>query len=80
MEDGGGLAYMAAKLAYCHANLVAVHRISGMGALDSHTLRSYAYVRMQPIIRTLIYFCSVSTSFGGCAAKIHATSFSCSSW
>jgi hypothetical protein len=35
---------------------------------------------MNNALRSSNYFCSFSAVFGGCGAKIHATSFCCSLW
>jgi hypothetical protein len=51
MEDGGRLAPMVAELVDRLAILVVVRRFLGMGALDSRSLPSDNYVRMQTFVR-----------------------------
>jgi hypothetical protein len=51
MEVGGRLAPMADELVDRLAILVAVRRFPGMGAVDSRSLRSGIYVRMQHFVR-----------------------------
>jgi hypothetical protein len=80
LEDGGRLAPMAAELVDRLAILVAVRRFPGMGAADSRSLCSENYVRMQHFVRSSNYFYSFSAFFGGCATRVHATSFCCSSY
>jgi hypothetical protein len=55
MEDGGRLAPMAAELVDRLAILVALRRFLGMGAVDSRSLRSDSYVRMQHFVRRSTY-------------------------
>jgi hypothetical protein len=72
LEDGGRLAPMAAELVDRLAILVAV------GAVDSRSLRSDSYVRMQHFVRRS--HVPFRRFLGGCVARIGATSFDCSSW
>jgi hypothetical protein len=74
--DGGWLAPMATELVDRLAILVVVRRFPGMGANDSRSLRydSYATLCLWK------YLCSSSVFLGGCATRIHATSFCWSSW
>jgi hypothetical protein len=46
---------MAAELVDCLAILVAVRRFTGMGAVDSRSLRSNNYVRLQHFVRRSTY-------------------------
>jgi hypothetical protein len=51
MEGGSRLAPMAAEVVDRMAILVVVRRFPGMGTLDSRSLRSDSYVRMQHFVR-----------------------------
>jgi hypothetical protein len=66
MKDGGRLAPMAAELVDRLAILVAVRRFPNMSVVDSRSLRSDNYVRLQHFVRRTI---SVPfwRLFGGCA-------------
>jgi hypothetical protein len=76
VEDGRRLAPMAAELADRLAISVAIRRFPSMGVTDSRSLpRSDIYVCLYATFRLSIYFDLLSTGFGGCAARIHATSF-----
>jgi hypothetical protein len=79
LEDGGRLAPMAVELVDRMANLVAVRRFHGICAADSRYLRCDNYVRRQHFVRRTTYV-PFQRFLGGCAARIHATSFCCSSW
>jgi hypothetical protein len=54
-EDGGRLAPMAAELVDRLAVLVAIRRFPSMGVVDSRSLRSDIYVRMQHFARRTTY-------------------------
>jgi hypothetical protein len=62
MEDGGRL---AAELVARLAILVAIRRFPGMGAVDSRSLRSDGYVRMQHFVRL-----STSVPFRRCLGGV----------
>jgi hypothetical protein len=51
MEDGGRLAPMADELVDRLAILVVIHRFPSMDAVDSRSLRSDSYVRIQHFVR-----------------------------
>jgi hypothetical protein len=51
LEDGGRLVPVAVELVVRLAILVAVRRLPGMGDVDSRSLRSDSYVRMQHFVR-----------------------------
>jgi hypothetical protein len=55
MEDGGRLAPMGVELVDRLAILVVVRRFPDMGAVDSRSLRSIRYVRMQHFVRRSTY-------------------------
>jgi hypothetical protein len=55
LEDGGWLAPMADELVDRMAILVAVRRFPCMRVVDSHSLRSHSYVRMQHFVRRTTY-------------------------
>jgi hypothetical protein len=55
LEDGDRLAPMAADLVDRLAILVAIRRLSGMGVVDSRSLRSDNYVHMQHFVRRTTY-------------------------
>jgi hypothetical protein len=76
------LLFLAAELADRLAILVAVRRFPGMGVADSRSLRSVINASMQHSVRRTTYVSLLRFFFwgGGCAARVHATSFCCSSW
>jgi hypothetical protein len=55
LEDGGRLAPMAAELVDRLNILVAVRRFPAMGAIDSRSMGSGGYVRMQRFVRRTTY-------------------------
>jgi hypothetical protein len=64
MEDGGRLAPMAAELVDCLAYLMAIRRFPGMGAANSHSMRSDSCVRKQHIS-----FVDLLTMFPSCVFR-----------
>jgi hypothetical protein len=79
LKDGGRLAPMAAELVDRLAILVAVLRFPGVGVGDSRFFAFFAIMSVCNIsfVELLLFLFGV---FGGCAARVHATSFCCSSW
>jgi hypothetical protein len=78
MENGGRVAPMAAELVYRLHMLVAARRFPCMGTADS---RSCALTIMSvcniSFVEQVLFLFGV---LGGCAARVQATSFCCSSW
>jgi hypothetical protein len=78
LEDGGRLAPMAAELIDRLTSLVAVRRFHGMVVVDSVLCAlTVMSVCITSFVKLLMFLFGV---LGGCAARIHATSFCCSSW
>jgi hypothetical protein len=69
LEDGGGLAPMAAELVDRLAIIVAVRRFPGMGAVDSRSLRSNSCVRMQHFVHDMNLFMFLFGVFWGICSE-----------
>jgi hypothetical protein len=77
---GGWLAPIAVELVDRMAILVVLRRFRGMGVIDSRSLRSGSYVRLQYFVRRRSTSLPLRRFWGMCGEIIRATSFRCSSW